>query len=726
MADVFFAYAREYHDLANRIATALWGRGVSAWIDDGEDADEPWPAQFSRELRRARCVLALWSDEAAASRLVVSEAREAFQSRRLVNIGVADYVDAPAEFAEAPSLRLDEDEIDEDWLDLLVTRVTETMEAGDRFADEIDGEDEISVDEADELASKLVDDAYDDPTASWTPNFSDRNDMFAARSREGFDSAARSLARASDPRWRAALVQLADPHTRLAGVYAIEDLAARREDGSAWRRVLGAIAFPYYPWRALAAYARTGATESELDALVAPNQFDELRDLRVGYHGADDDDDAIAPVNVAPFATAAAGAGSAETANAAAAAAAPQPAARSGFWGFVFLVAAFITALLFVPDLMRTRDSDDQVAALTGSETPSTADSAENGTLRLNGADDPDSNGAGTDEASQADPVETEMDAEDAERLAALALAQEEAEAEAEAARLAEDAARAEEARLEAERLEAERLAEEARIAEELRLAEEARLEAERVAAERAEAERLEAERLEAERLEAERLEAERLAAEQAAEEARLAEAARLEAERAEAERLAAERLAAERAEAERLAAEEAERLAAEEAENARRLAMNEAAADENDSGSATGADAAAVSVASASSRAASAAAEERRREEERAAAIERARAARRRHGVPIADDLQATCSMAAPAEHVVEDGDTLWLIARLYYGWSCGGVFPVIYRCNEEVFAANDTGPLRARDEDTIYPGDRLYIPAYPGTDASGASCPG
>jgi hypothetical protein len=134
-----------------------------------------------------------------------------------------------------------------------------------------------------------------------------------------------------------------------------------------------------------------------------------------------------------------------------------------------------------------------------------------------------------------------------------------------------EDAALAEAARVETERLaaEAERLAAEAeRLA-----AETARAEAERLAAAeaaRAEAERLAAEqaaRAEADRLAAEaaRAEAERLAAEQAAR----AEADRLAAEaaRAEAERLAAEQAA--RVEAERLAAEEAARVAAAEAARA-------------------------------------------------------------------------------------------------------------------------------------------------------------
>jgi glycine/D-amino acid oxidase-like deaminating enzyme len=129
---------------------------------------------------------------------------------------------------------------------------------------------------------------------------------------------------------------------------------------------------------------------------------------------------------------------------------------------------------------------------------------------------------------------------------------------------------RIERARIAAEKAEAKRIraeqkaaakAEAARLKEEQRAA--ARAEKERIAAEKAAAKRIEAERLAAERAEAERIEAKRLAAERA-------EADRIEAERAEVERIEAERLAEEQADAERL--EAAYRNAERVAENAARL----------------------------------------------------------------------------------------------------------------------------------------------------------
>ena len=167
-------------------------------------------------------------------------------------------------------------------------------------------------------------------------------------------------------------------------------------------------------------------------------------------------------------------------------------------------------------------------------------------------------------------------DSPEAERIAAEKAEQERLEAERiEAERIA--AEKAEQERLEAERIEAERIA--AEKAEQERLEAE-RIEAERIAAEKAEQERLEAERLEAERIaaekaEQERLEAERIAAEKAEQErleAERIEAERIAAEKAEQERLEAERIAAEKAEQERLEAEriEAERIAAEKAEQER------------------------------------------------------------------------------------------------------------------------------------------------------------
>ena len=193
--------------------------------------------------------------------------------------------------------------------------------------------------------------------------------------------------------------------------------------------------------------------------------------------------------------------------------------------------------------------------------------------------------------AEKAEQERLEAERIEAERIAAEKAEQERLEAERlEAERIA--AEKAEQERLEAERIEAERIAAEK--------AEQERLEAERIAAEKAEQERLEAERLESERiaaekaeqerLETERLEAERIAAEKAEQErlkaerieaeriaAEKAEQERLEAERIEAERIAAEKAEQERLEAERIAAEkaeqerlEAERIAAEKAEQER------------------------------------------------------------------------------------------------------------------------------------------------------------
>ncbi|MGH8032036.1 MAG: Hpt domain-containing protein [Luteimonas sp.] len=157
------------------------------------------------------------------------------------------------------------------------------------------------------------------------------------------------------------------------------------------------------------------------------------------------------------------------------------------------------------------------------------------------------------------------------------------------AAAQSSEAALAERARAEAERIAAEDELEYARLeaeyAEAARIAREQqqqaeRLEAERQAAERAEIERLAAEQAEADRsaaqaarLEAERLEAERQTAEQAEIERLAAEQAQADRSAAQAERLEAERLEAEGLETERLAQEAAERepLDAERAEQAAR-----------------------------------------------------------------------------------------------------------------------------------------------------------
>lgn len=162
-------------------------------------------------------------------------------------------------------------------------------------------------------------------------------------------------------------------------------------------------------------------------------------------------------------------------------------------------------------------------------------------------------------------------------RIANAPRLQKEAEEAAERARIrAEEAAIAEAARIEREKVEAEqaelrriereRIAAEKAEAKRIRKEEKAaaKAEAARVKEEQRAAVRAEKERIAAEQAEAKRLEAERVAAEKA-------EAGRIAAGRAESGRIEAERLAAERADAERLDAafRNAERVA----ENAARLA---------------------------------------------------------------------------------------------------------------------------------------------------------
>jgi hypothetical protein len=142
------------------------------------------------------------------------------------------------------------------------------------------------------------------------------------------------------------------------------------------------------------------------------------------------------------------------------------------------------------------------------------------------------------EELAEAARLEAERKAE-AERAAAAA-AREEAERFAEEAKRAEAARVAAEQAAEAARLEAERIAEEKRLAEEQRIAaEKAAAEEKRIAAEKAAAE---AKRIAAEKVAAEKAAAEKAAADakRAAEEKLAAEKARLEAERSAREKAAA------------------------------------------------------------------------------------------------------------------------------------------------------------------------------------------
>jgi TolB-like protein len=88
MADVFISYARSTADEAHAIAAGLDERGYSVWIDDDLPAHRDFPSVIEENLRAAKAVLVIWSEDACRSRWVPAEADLAHQLGTLVQLSL--------------------------------------------------------------------------------------------------------------------------------------------------------------------------------------------------------------------------------------------------------------------------------------------------------------------------------------------------------------------------------------------------------------------------------------------------------------------------------------------------------------------------------------------------------------------------------------------------------------------------------------------------------------
>lgn len=90
MADVFLSYARPSEDQAMRVAAMLGEQGFSVWFDQRLPAHRPYADVIAAELDAAAAVLVLWTDAAARSQWVRSEANRARETGRLVQARLDD------------------------------------------------------------------------------------------------------------------------------------------------------------------------------------------------------------------------------------------------------------------------------------------------------------------------------------------------------------------------------------------------------------------------------------------------------------------------------------------------------------------------------------------------------------------------------------------------------------------------------------------------------------
>jgi len=86
MSDVFISYARPTVAQAHAVAQALRGAGFQVWFDEDLPAHRPYSDVIEERLRAAKAVVVIWSEAAAKSEWVRSEANLARQQNKLVQL----------------------------------------------------------------------------------------------------------------------------------------------------------------------------------------------------------------------------------------------------------------------------------------------------------------------------------------------------------------------------------------------------------------------------------------------------------------------------------------------------------------------------------------------------------------------------------------------------------------------------------------------------------------
>lgn len=85
-ADIFISYQRDNAAQARRLAKALKQPNRNVWLDQKLSSDKRWRTEIEGKLKRARCVIAIWSKKAATSGWVNYEAFRAQQEGKLVAV----------------------------------------------------------------------------------------------------------------------------------------------------------------------------------------------------------------------------------------------------------------------------------------------------------------------------------------------------------------------------------------------------------------------------------------------------------------------------------------------------------------------------------------------------------------------------------------------------------------------------------------------------------------
>jgi hypothetical protein len=90
--EIFISYSSKHRDLTRELAAALeaqYGEGA-VWWDHALESRGSYAAQIRAALEASRVVVVIWTDEAAVSDWVYSEAQHGLSTGKLVNVRPAD------------------------------------------------------------------------------------------------------------------------------------------------------------------------------------------------------------------------------------------------------------------------------------------------------------------------------------------------------------------------------------------------------------------------------------------------------------------------------------------------------------------------------------------------------------------------------------------------------------------------------------------------------------
>jgi WD40 repeat protein len=85
-ADIFISYQRDNAEMAKRLKTALESENRRVFLDGQIKPNAKWRADIEEKLKRARCVVSIWSQKAATSGWVNYEAFRAQQEGKLIAV----------------------------------------------------------------------------------------------------------------------------------------------------------------------------------------------------------------------------------------------------------------------------------------------------------------------------------------------------------------------------------------------------------------------------------------------------------------------------------------------------------------------------------------------------------------------------------------------------------------------------------------------------------------